>query len=216
LRNCWKACEYSENRVAFLSVAVAFGAVYAFSMFFLAAIVRERDIKDYTTANFPASVNTMSFNFAFRKFLIPTMLDTAIIYIIFPFLPYFVQYILNPVSFCAQDSEYYGLIRCRSSYWIGFIVLSYVAGTLIALPGWMMSIKILQKKVSWGFSSLCQLVIIPALAACGDKYMITAMVLFFFLGLAQGGSFINRSILGDVIDYDEFLQNRRSEGMYTG
>ena len=185
-------------------------------MLVLAAVVKERPQIDMATPNFPASVNTACFNFPLVRFIVPAMLDTAILYILFPFLPYFVQYILNPITFCESDTEFYDKLRCRSTYWIGFIVLSYVAGNLISLPLWLLSVKYMQKKVAWGLGSILLVIVIPILAATGDKYMITAMILFFVIGLTQGGGFLQRSILADIIDYDELLQLRRNEGTYTG
>eukprot|EP01022_Parablepharisma_sp_SALTPOND_P033501 TRINITY_DN88877_c0_g1_i1.p4 TRINITY_DN88877_c0_g1~~TRINITY_DN88877_c0_g1_i1.p4 ORF type:complete len:274 (+),score=12.07 TRINITY_DN88877_c0_g1_i1:1798-2619(+) len=168
------------------------------------------------TPNFPASVNTATFNLPMSRFTIPAMLEIAVVYIIFPFLPYFVQYILDPITYCSDDTEYYNKLRCRSTYWTGFIVLAYVAGMLISLPFWFLSIKHQSKKLVWGISSVLQFIVMPFLAVPKDKYMIVPMTLFFFLGITQGGSFLQRSILSDIIDYDEFLQLRRSEGTYTG
>ena len=214
-RNCWKQCEYKENRTAFLSVATVFGGIYALSMVFLGVVIDERLQGDSITPNFPASVNTLWSNFPLRRFLWPAVLDTAILYILFPFLPYFVQYVLDPFSYC-KDAEFYDNIKCRSTYWTGFLVVSYIAGALIALPVWMAVMRSFQKKVAWGLTSILQVFALPILAACRDQYMVMAMILFFVIGLFQNGSFMQRSILGDIIDYDEMLQLRRCEGTYVG
>ena len=46
--------------------------------------------------------------------------------------------------------------------------------------------------------------------------MVVPMVIFFLIGLSQGSGFLQRCILSDIIDYDEFLHLRRSEGLYVG
>jgi len=216
LKNCWTSCEFKENRIAFLVIAIVFAAIYCLSMIILAGSVKERPQIDMITPNFPASINTARYNLAMSRFILPAMLDTSIVYIIFPFLPYFVQYILNPITLCSDNTEYYNKLRCRSTYWIGFLVLAYVAGTLISLPLWFMSIKKIQKKPTWVTASLLQIIFLPLLAIPKDIYMIIPMCVFFMIGICQGGGFLQRLILSDIIDYDEFLHLRRSEGVYVG
>ena len=216
LKFCWSHCEFRENRSAFLAIAIVFGSIYAVSMILLAGVIKERRQIGIPTPNFPGSLYLTSCNFPLRRFLIPAMLETAITYVLFPFLPYFVQYILNPITYCSDDTEYYNKLRCRSTYWIGFIVLAYVTGSLISLPLWFTAVRTLQKKSVWVISSILQIVALPLMALPKDKYMIVAMVIFFVIGITQGSSYLQRSILSDIIDYDEFLVLRRNEGIYTG
>lgn len=185
-------------------------------MFYLGAVIHENSQIIEPIPNFPASINSTLLNFPFKRFIIPALLDTAIIYIQFPFLPFFVEYILDPLSACESNSVSIDSLKCRTTYWIGFIVVSYVLGALISLPLWIIGLKKFEAKVAWGFGSVFQVLALPFLAACRDSYMVVAMLVFFALGLSQGGSFIQRMILGDIIDYEEYLQFRRSEGTYVG
>lgn len=213
-----KTCEYNQNKTAFISIAAILAGVYAFSMFYLGAFVKENTNLSAAEQipNCPASANNVFKNFPFRRFLFPALLDTAIVYILFPFLPFFVEYILDPVSACQRTKESTDKLKCRSTYWVGFIVVSYIAGIFLSQPIWIAGLKKLQIKVAWGLSSFCLTIMLPILAACKDDYNIIAMILFFFIGIAQGGAFIQKSMLGDIIEYEELIQCRRMEGTFVG
>eukprot|EP00826_Nyctotherus_ovalis_P054941 TRINITY_DN7252_c0_g1_i15.p1 TRINITY_DN7252_c0_g1~~TRINITY_DN7252_c0_g1_i15.p1 ORF type:complete len:241 (-),score=49.66 TRINITY_DN7252_c0_g1_i15:261-983(-) len=185
-------------------------------MILLGAVAKERRVSDIPIPTFPACINSVFNNFLMRRFALPAMLETAAMYVLFPFLPNFVQIVLDPMAYCSDDAQYYDKLRCRSTYWIGFMVLAFVMGALLSLPCWFTAVRTLQKKTAWGISSMMQVIALPAMALPKDKYMIVPMVLFFLVGITQGNGFLQRSMLSDIIDYDELLELKRNEGLYTG
>jgi Na+/melibiose symporter-like transporter len=197
-------------------VASVFAGTYFIAMTVLAFIIRERAPNRRSPPPlFPAALHALTFNQPLRRMLTPGLLDTAIEYIVFPFLPFYVLYVLNPYDKCEME-EYYESVKCKSTYWIGFLTVSYLIGALVAQIVWKVGIRVTEKKFAWMICSIMQSVCFPALLLCLDKYMIVAMIVFCAIGFAQSGNFIKRCLLADIIDYEEFIQQRRIEGTLTG
>jgi len=185
-------------------------------MVLLALLITEtQQPKNSVQPYLPSALTCMTPNYLFRKFILPALLDTGIVYILFPFLPYFVLYVLDPYSKC-DPGELKNSVKCRPTYWIGFLTVSYFCGSIISLFVWPVGIKTIGKKTTWGVTSLLQIFAFPILAAALDNYMIVAMIIFFIIGIAHSGSFIQRGMLADILEYDEFLHYRRTEGTFTG
>lgn len=162
----------------------------------------------------PAAVNCFAFNLPFRRLIIPTMCDIGSVYILFPFLPYYVAYILDPTGKCNVNNISNNLI-CKSTYWICFLTVSYLFGAVISLPVWLLGLKLNGRRNIWISGSIIQIIGFPFLALM-DNYFIIPMITFFVIGFGQGSNFVQSILIGDIIDYEEYIQSRRIEGTMAG
>ena len=94
-------CSYEGNKDAFMICAIFFSVFYLFSMLLLTGVIRERAASQipHNHPSFPTCLNSIWLNKPFKKIIPIVMLDQSILYIIFPFLPFFVQYVLDPMVY---------------------------------------------------------------------------------------------------------------------
>lgn len=78
---------------------------------------------------------------------------------------------------------------------------------------WQQLVKRHGKKNCWILCSILgALIFYFTILQSSPNYI---LILSIFLSIPSSGSYLNDAIISDIIDYDEFISDKRSEGLYT-
>eukprot|EP01060_Flectonema_neradi_P025601 TRINITY_DN343_c0_g3_i1.p1 TRINITY_DN343_c0_g3~~TRINITY_DN343_c0_g3_i1.p1 ORF type:complete len:933 (+),score=111.48 TRINITY_DN343_c0_g3_i1:117-2915(+) len=223
------AVSLDSKRAAMTAIAVLFAIEYLVSMIACVWKVREREhtIPEHEMPVVPALLSTFR-NKPFMHMLPAWILDMTAITMIGTMLPFFVEYVVKPWAVpecdqrcCDQHSNsfvYSGCrsdIFCKSESWLGIALVALFFTAILAMPLWLAAVKRYGKRSTWLTFNLVTAVTNGVFIFVGAGDPIFMCVLAAANGIPVGAQFLTESIVADVIDYDELLTGRRTEGKFT-
>ena len=153
-------------------------------------------------------------------------------------LPFYVQYVVDPASaspWCDDGKRCPNLLGCRgyptdaaccapaeesavfcdANTWLGLGLVALMGATIVSMPLWLWAASRFGKVNAWFAYNLITAITngLFVMVSQGQPLLMTGLA--FLNGLPNGAQFLTDSILADVIDYDEFLTGKRSEGRFT-
>ncbi|HXX48487.1 MAG TPA: MFS transporter [Myxococcota bacterium] len=198
--------QMGDERRAFASMALAYGALMVALYWLLVLRVRERP--DFVSRksnplvpgvrrslrNRPFSVLFLCYVVASIPGAIPGLL-----------MPYFNRYVLNPPPIDAGTAQ----------SWLSIFLAAYFLSGLVCLPLWLALAKRIGKLNAWLTSFIMGITGGIALFTLGAGDNVACLVVISWAGSSFGaGLFLPPAIQADVIDYDELHTGKRREAQY--
>jgi len=198
--------QMADERRAFASMALAYGALMVALYWLLVVRVRERP--DFVSRksnplvpgvrrslrNRPFSVLFLCYVVASIPGAIPGLL-----------MPYFNRYVLNPPPIDAGTAQ----------SWLSIFLAAYFLSGLVCLPLWLALAKRIGKLNAWLTSFIMGITGGIALFTLGAGDNVACLVVISWAGSSFGaGLFLPPAIQADVIDYDELHTGKRREAQY--
>jgi GPH family glycoside/pentoside/hexuronide:cation symporter len=198
--------QMGDERRAFASMALAYGALMVALYWLLVLRVRERP--DFVSRksnplvpgvrrslrNRPFSVLFLCYVVASIPGAIPGLL-----------MPYFNRYVLNPPPIDAGTAQ----------SWLSIFLAAYFLSGLVCLPLWLALAKRIGKLNAWLTSFIMGITGGIALFLLGPGDNVACLVVISWAGSSFGaGLFLPPAIQADVIDYDELHTGKRREAQY--
>eukprot|EP00927_Polykrikos_kofoidii_P071262 TRINITY_DN67554_c0_g1_i1.p1 TRINITY_DN67554_c0_g1~~TRINITY_DN67554_c0_g1_i1.p1 ORF type:complete len:827 (+),score=109.10 TRINITY_DN67554_c0_g1_i1:56-2536(+) len=221
---CDSACSVANERTGFEWVGIIF-SVYSFvTMITCVLMVKEAGVP--TSLRSPPLVPSMLstlMNAPFRILLPAWACDAFVNAVVQTITPFFVVIVTAPKyqtkadhgRECGDpDDDSYSIWFCETAHVITVCGSALLLSAIIALPFWSILLKRVGKVNTWLLWSLTMAVSNLFFVFLGRGDVISLWIVAAINGLPLGAKFIADSILGDIIDYDQFLTGRRSEATY--
>ena len=206
-------CHTVDKRTTFSMVAGFFGAWYAVAMLICVASFREKDssLAQTPVPLVPAMMRTFR-NPPFRMMLAAWALDFTFTALLTTMLPFYVQFVLWPEK---ADPLPEVTWQQNTSTVLALLGATMLMMTVLSMPGWLHLTTKIGKRNAWIVFSVSLMPLVLPLSLLNVGAIMPALVLFALLGIPLGGQFLNESILADIIDYEELLTGKRTEGSFT-
>ncbi len=107
------------------------------------------------------------------------------------------------------------VLHITESFYLGLLLgISFICGAFF-INIWKIIVKKIGPRKTWMISQFCWILSLIPLLFINSFFQ--GIIFFIFIGIGLSGSMLNIDlILGDVVDEDEFVTGRRSEGGYWG
>jgi len=221
---CDSACEVADDRTGFEWVGIIFASYFIVAMVVCVLVVKERvmkhDVKPPPLV--PAMFNTIM-NAPFRVLLPAWACDAFVNAVVQTMTPFFVMIVTAPKYQTEKehgrecmDTEHptYNAWFCETTNVITVCGVCILLAAVLALPIWNLLVWRLGKVKTWLLWSLTGAITNLSFVVLGRGHVIGLWIVSALNGAPLGAKFIADSILGDIIDYDEFLTGQRNEATY--
>lgn len=195
-----------DERRAFTSMALAYGALMITLYWLLVIRVRERpDFVARTSNPLVPGVRRALRNRPFAVLFVCYVVASIPGAIPGLLMPYFNRYVLNPPPISADHAQ----------GWLSIYLAAYFLSGLLCLPLWLMLAKRIGKLNAWLASFVMGITGGFALFLLGEGDNVAGLVVIAWAGSSFGaGLFLPPAIQADVIDYDELHTGKRREAQY--
>ncbi len=208
--------QFSDERTGFSSAAAISGVIMMLTMWESVRGTFER--REFAEASWkdarPAPARgTVPAGTAERWPLLRAMLrNKPFLIVLRTFVIYNIS-ILVPVVVGMQVAKHW----LRAEHVFPYAVLGFLVCGVVAVPIWTMISKRIDKRPTLIMAfALASASVVPMVLLSPDRIWLFFAVLGV-MGLAFGGFMtLPMSIIGDTVDYDEYLTGRRREGIYWG
>lgn len=215
VERCQADCSTSADRRAMMMLGGGFALWALGSNFALVAGITERPASASASRPpfVPALMSTVR-NKPFRMLLPAWACDSVNNGLIAALLPWYVAHVVAPEGSCPAGEEP-GSFWCSTSTVLASALLAALIAAACSAPVWLMLSKRLGKHRVWLSFNLLNAVTNLGFIACGRGATRATVFVAALNGMPLGAKFLSEAVLADIVDYDEFLSGRRSEGNYT-
>eukprot|EP00928_Gymnodinium_smaydae_P084074 TRINITY_DN6731_c0_g1_i1.p1 TRINITY_DN6731_c0_g1~~TRINITY_DN6731_c0_g1_i1.p1 ORF type:complete len:852 (+),score=113.97 TRINITY_DN6731_c0_g1_i1:28-2556(+) len=224
MSTCDAACEIADERTGFMLVGWIFALWCVISSVACVCLVRERDAgqRKESSPLVPAMLSTLE-NGPFRVLLPAWACDAFSNAIVQSLTPYFVAIVTAPQTRTLEehgmecgraDSPTYNAWFCDPQNVVAACGISVLIAAIAALPLWSLAVRWFGKVKVWWMWSLTMAATNCLFLFLGRGMVIPLLIVSALNGVPLGAKFLADSILGDIIDYDEFLTGQRNEATY--
>jgi len=203
-------------RMAFAITSAFFGLWYIISTLICVSVIQERqqpkdegEVKDGGPL-IPAIMRSFH-NPAITSLIVAWVMDGLQLAVLVTLFPFYIRYYIRPNG---PEATAIG-VRFLPTVFVGMNITLLFSFTALSTPVWLALAQRFGKFRSWIaynvlgiFTNLLLLVVRP-----GQNVLV--LVVMALNGLPGGGSFLNSSIMADVVDYEEYRHGVRSEGLFS-
>ncbi len=217
IAKCKSSCSVDNNEMSLLVMCMFVGVFFVISIVLLCYSINERreSYNKKEDSYFVPTIFRMLHNQPFMRLLLPWILDATITQIFATMLPFFVNFVVNPMEYCKKNNIDLNDAVCSVNNWVGLTIFAFFVFVVFATYGWHLIISCVGKKKVWLSYSLMSMITFSLFLFC-DEGALGLMVLFSIINsFPAGAGYINDVFVSDCIDYDEFITGKRNEGIYT-
>jgi len=207
-----------DGCTTFPVLAAVFSVITAVGLWNLGRTVKERDPRTCTEAQHMPVVPSLvqvSMNRPFRILLMADIVEAIAQNTPFVVMPFVTRYVVLPPGSEARCGE--DVMIADPDTLFGMFGVVYFLGNFAAMPLWRCVMSRFGKRRAFILRNVA--VCVSTLVLIGpllqEGAVVSCCVFAFFWGMGNGGGdWMLRSIVADVVDYDEFLTGTRREAQY--
>jgi GPH family glycoside/pentoside/hexuronide:cation symporter len=216
LRQCDIICDLKKNRDSLFYMSLFIGIFYVITIFLLCIKIKENK-KSFNTekVHFLPSLQRLSNNRPFVLLVVPWIIDTMITTTFATMLPFFLNFVINPQNYCIKNGIDLNLDRCSVNVLIGYSISSFFIFCIFSMFVWHYLVGIYGKKRCWQLYSLIAIPAFSLFLMCDEGSFLMLIIASIGVAIPAGGAYLNDVFISDLIEYDEFLTGKRTEGLFT-
>lgn len=212
---CNSYCQLILNNESLSICCVFLGLFFILSIVMLSVYIKDNAVQGEQKKNILVTLNQLKRNKAFLLLLLPWIFDVTVTTVFATLLPFYIEYIINPHSYCVANQIPLNDSACNVNTWLGYSITTFFASCLVSVFIWQRIVKQLGNYTSWRLFNIISIIAFSLFIFLGKGSVYGIVFLAILCGFPAGGSFLSDLMTADVIDYDEFLSGQRNEGMYV-